>query len=80
MGTVLAAMALQEFEVVDSQAQAKRNITRAIEHVAERLGNTPTVCRKCYIHPEVINAYLDGTLITTLRQRAAQAITHCCTP
>ncbi len=71
-GTVLAAMALQEFEAFDSQAQAKKNIVRAIEHVAERLGNTPSVCRKCYIHPAVIDAYLDGSMIEALRQRADQ--------
>jgi DNA topoisomerase-1 len=73
-GTVLAALALQEFEKFDSQTQAKRNLVQAIEHVAERLGNTPTVCRKCYIHPEVIAAYLDGTLANTLKLRAERAI------
>jgi DNA topoisomerase-1 len=71
-GTVLAAMALQEFEVFDSQAQAKRNVVRAIESVAERLGNTPTICRKCYVHPAVIEAYLDGTMLETLKQLAEQ--------
>jgi DNA topoisomerase-1 len=71
-GTVLAAMALQEFEAFDSQAQAKKNIVRAIERVAERLGNTPTVCRKCYVHPAVLDSYLDGSMIASLRQRAEQ--------
>jgi DNA topoisomerase I len=69
-GTVLAALALQEFETFDSEAQAKRNIMRAIESVAERLGNTPTVCRKCYVHPEIIQSYLDGSVLQTLRARA----------
>jgi DNA topoisomerase I len=69
-GTVLASLALREFEAFDSQAQAKKNIVRAIEGVAERLGNTPTVCRKCYIHPAVIDTYLEGALLDTLRQRA----------
>ena len=69
-GTVLAALALQEFETFDSQAQAKENIVRAIEKVAERLGNTPTVCRKCYVHPAVLDAYLDGSLLETLSRRA----------
>jgi DNA topoisomerase I len=69
-GTVLASLALQEFEEFDSKAQAKKNIVRAIEHVAERLGNTPSVCRKCYVHPEVIESYLDGSMLQTLRQRA----------
>ena len=71
-GTVLAAMALREFEAFDSQTQAKKNVVRAIEHVSGRLGNTPTVCRKCYVHPEIINAYLDGSMLDTLKQIAEQ--------
>src|SRR5205807_2614074 len=55
-GTVLAALALQEFQAFDSQAQAKRNLVAAIERVAKRLGNTTAVCRKCYIHPAVIES------------------------
>jgi DNA topoisomerase-1 len=68
-GTVLAATALQEFEAWDSKAQAKRNIVRAIESVAKRLGNTQTVCKKCYIHPAVLNTYLDGSLVDMLQRR-----------
>lgn len=45
-----------------SRRPTKRDVVRAIERVAERLGNTPSVCRKSYIHPEVIGAFLDGTL------------------
>jgi DNA topoisomerase I len=71
-GTVLAAMALQEFKKFDSKAEAKRNLTRAIEEVAKRLGNTPAICRKCYIHPFVLNAYLDGTMLESFKRRAAQ--------
>ena len=63
---------MQEFEAFDSQAGAKRNITQAIEPVAERLGNTPTICRKCYVHPEVINAYIEGDLLSTLKQQVEQ--------
>lgn len=73
-GTVLAARALQEFESFDSQAQAKRNIVEAIEAVSKRLGNTKAVCRKCYVHPAVLNAYLDGSLLDTLRQRVENEI------
>lgn len=58
-GTVLAAQALQEFQDFDSDAAAKRNVTRAIERVAERLGNTKAISRKCYVHPAIIDAYLD---------------------
>ena len=69
-GTVLAALALQEFQRVDSQAQAKKNVRQAIENVAQRLGNTPTICRKCYIHPAVIDSYMDGSLFAIARQKA----------
>jgi DNA topoisomerase-1 len=62
-GTVLAALALREFDEFSSEAEAKRNIVRAIESVAEKLGNTPAVCRKCYVHPGVIDAYLGGTVV-----------------
>jgi DNA topoisomerase-1 len=70
-GTTLAAMALQEFEAFDSEAQAKRNVLAAIEAVAARLGNTRTVCRKCYVHPAVVDLYMEGTLVESLRQRLA---------
>lgn len=60
-GTVLAATALGRLESFASAAQAKRNLRAAITNVAARLGNTPTICRKCYVHPEVLNAYLDGS-------------------
>src|SRR5438477_5037315 len=65
-GTVLAARALQEFEQVDSAAQAKKNVVHAIEQVAMKLGNTRAVCRKCYIHPAVIDSYMDGSLLKHL--------------
>ena len=73
-GTVLAALALREFEKFDSETQAKKNIVRAIESVAENLGNTPSICRKCYVHPAVLDSYLDGTMLEALRARAAQEL------
>jgi DNA topoisomerase-1 len=73
-GTVLAALALREFEKFDSEAQAKKNIVRAIESVAKKLGNTPSICRKCYVHPAVIDAYLDGAVLQELRARAEQEL------
>ncbi|HUR67924.1 MAG TPA: DNA topoisomerase IB [Candidatus Thermoplasmatota archaeon] len=73
-GTVLAAIALREMLAYDSEAQAKRQVVRAIERVAERLGNTPAVCRKCYVHPEVLGSYLDGTFAQlAAREARAQA-------
>ena len=73
-GTVLAARALSEFTTVDSQAQAKRNVMRAIESVAKRLGNTKAVCRKCYVHPDLVNAYLDGRLVASLKRKAGREL------
>jgi DNA topoisomerase-1 len=68
-GTVLAALALDECQQFDSQAQAKKNIVQAIEHVAKKLGNTPTICRKCYVHPDVISSYLDGMTAGRLKEQ-----------
>jgi DNA topoisomerase-1 len=69
-GTVLAAMALHELESFDSAAQAKRNLRAAIEKVSAKLGNTPAICRKCYVHPEVMNSYMDGNLVLELKTKA----------
>jgi DNA topoisomerase I len=69
-GTVLAAKALAEVSEFASSAEAKRNILRAIESVAKRLGNTKAVCRKCYIHPAILDAYMDGATISTVKARA----------
>ncbi|MCB8823127.1 DNA topoisomerase IB [Microvirga rosea] len=66
-GTVLAALALTEFEEFDTEAKAKKNIRAAIEKVSSRLGNTPAICRKCYVHPEVFACYLDGGLLLEIR-------------
>jgi DNA topoisomerase-1 len=67
-GTVLAALALAEFEAFDSDAKAKKNIRAAIEKVSARLGNTPSICRKCYVHPEVFASYLDGGLLLDIKE------------
>jgi DNA topoisomerase-1 len=73
-GTVLAAIALREFERVDSRAAAQRNIRRAIERVAARLGNTATICRRCYVHPSVLDGYLDGGLAEEIEAEAVAAL------
>jgi len=73
-GTVLAALALQELEQFDSETQAKRNVLEAIEKVARQLGNTRAVCRKCYVHPAVVDAYLDGSMAEILKGRAEAAL------
>jgi DNA topoisomerase I len=67
-GTVLAALALKELEIFKTIAEAKRNLRAAIAQVALRLGNTPTICRKCYIHPEVLKTYLAGKLALEVKE------------
>ena len=67
-GTVLASLALSEFEAVDSEARRKKNVKAAIDSVAKRLGNTPTICRKCYVHPHVLTSYLDGSMLEGIKR------------
>ena len=74
-GTVLAAWALHDLGAFTSKTQANRHIVSAVESVASRLGNTPAVCRKCYVHPDVFEAHLDGTLISLLAEHAAEELT-----
>ncbi len=66
-GSVLATESLHSFEDFSSEAQAKKNVIAAIECVAERLGNTRTVCRKCYIHPAILESYLDRSLFKKMK-------------
>ena len=74
-GTVLAAKALQEFEKFSSGAEAKRNMLNAIEAVASMLGNTPAICRKSYIHPVILDTYLEGSLVEQLRKTVERKLT-----
>jgi len=74
-GTVLTAMALRQVPSFDSAVQAKRNIVRAVESVADQLGNTPAICRKSYVHPAVIDTYLDGSALTSVRGRVERRVT-----
>ncbi|HZP18712.1 MAG TPA: DNA topoisomerase IB [Bauldia sp.] len=71
-GTVLAATRLLGYPPADTAAVAKANLREAIEEVADRLGNTPTVCRKCYVHPAVIESYLAGNLALDAEARAGK--------
>jgi DNA topoisomerase-1 len=73
-GTVLTAMALNAQGPAENETQAKKNIKDAIAAVATILGNTPTVCRKCYVHPVVLDAYLDGEMIEGLKQKTEAAL------
>ena len=72
-GTVLAARALRELPS-ETPTDAKKKLVQAIEAVAGVLGNTKSVCRKCYIHPAIIESYLDRSLLETLEQRADAAL------
>lgn len=72
--TNLAALALRELEQFDSQTKAKRNMVQAVEAVSKMLGNTPAICRKCYIHPAIFDGYLDGSLLQALKRRADEKL------
>jgi DNA topoisomerase I len=61
-GSVLAAQELLRRGPAPSETECRHNIATAIQAVSERLGNTPAICRRCYVHPAVIEAYQDGTL------------------
>ena len=64
-GTVLAALALATIGPVEGVTRAKRSLNDAIKAVSTVLGNTPAVCRRCYVHPGVIEAYADGVVLET---------------
>jgi DNA topoisomerase-1 len=70
-GTVLAATELAARGAAENEAASKRTIRDAIVTVAQRLGNTPTICRKCYVHPAVVESYLDRTLTAALAENTA---------
>jgi DNA topoisomerase-1 len=62
-GTMLAALELRAMGRASSRREADRNVIRAIDEVAERLGNTRTVCRKYYVHPGLVQAYHLGLTV-----------------
>ena len=72
-GTVLASMSLRQFEPFESQTQAKKNVVQAVKEVARRLGNTPAVCRKCYLHPGVLECYMAGSLAPVVKKKMEEA-------
>ena len=73
-GTVLACQMLREFEPVETESQARKNVVAAIKSVAQRLGNTPSVCRKCYVHPAVLESYLGGEMMNSFKTQVAQEV------
>ena len=72
-GTLLAVAALNEVGGYTTQRQAKSNVLRAIDRVAEQLNNTRAVCRKYYVHPAVFDTYLAGTMVEALKNGTTQA-------
>jgi DNA topoisomerase-1 len=73
-GTVLAAIELNAQEKFETNKQAKSNIKAAICAVATLLGNTPAICRKCYVHPRILENYLAGNSIEGLKKRAEEEL------
>ncbi len=71
-GTVLTAVALGTAAASETKKQAKANIKHTISAVAEVLGNTPAVCRRCYIHPAILKAYLSGNSVNGFKPRSQQ--------
>ncbi len=66
-GTILVALSLEALGPAETDTAAKRNVLAAIKEVAGKLGNTPAICRKCYVHPEIVNAYMDGSLFEVFK-------------
>ena len=73
-GTVLTAVALKAQEKFENNKQAKKNIATAIKAVAQILGNTPAICRKCYVHPAIFESYLSRKSIDGLKQMTEEAL------
>jgi DNA topoisomerase-1 len=72
-GTVLCARELRRLPPPASDAEGRRHLAQAVASVAKALGNTKAVCRKCYIHPRVIDAYLEGRLRRLMNGAAEEA-------
>jgi DNA topoisomerase-1 len=73
-GTVLVAIALNELGAAETKTGAKANIRDAISAVAKMLGNTPAICRKCYVHPAILENYLTGASIDGLKRQTEEAL------
>ncbi|MBI3941669.1 MAG: DNA topoisomerase IB [Chloroflexi bacterium] len=72
-GSVQAVLAFADLGPPESEKEAQKNIVKVIKTVAQRLGNTPAVCRKYYVHPAVVAAYENGSLLEIGRQKVQQA-------
>jgi DNA topoisomerase I len=66
LGTMHTTMTLRTLARFENITQAKKNIVMAIEAASKKLGNTPTICRKCYVHPLIIESYMAGAMFDLL--------------
>jgi DNA topoisomerase-1 len=72
-GSALALAVLRELQW-EPESDAKRHVVEMVKNVAKQLGNTPAVCRKCYIHPAVLDGFLLGALAELPRPRARKGL------
>jgi DNA topoisomerase-1 len=77
--TLAAAVELCELPPCERKTEAKRNVSAVIKSVAHRLGNTPALCRKAYVHPAIPSTYLDGKLVEGL-ESCRLDVRGCCPP
>ncbi|MEO8570093.1 MAG: DNA topoisomerase IB [Chloroflexota bacterium] len=71
-GTVLAYRALRALDPGEDEQTARHNVVEAVRFTSDRLGNTPAVARRSYVHPAVLEAYLEGSLGTALLEAAEE--------
>lgn len=69
-GTLLCSIALATLGQAASKTERKRKLNKAVVTVSQQLGNTPTVCRKSYICPRLLDEYMEGKPFETLRKRS----------
>lgn len=75
-GTVQTALALAEMGPFTSETQAKRNIVEAIKRTAKQLGNRPATCRNYYVHPAIMESYMEGSLVDAMAKRHSGGALH----
>jgi DNA topoisomerase-1 len=71
--SVLAVTALRDMQPCRTKTQSEKNVVLAIEAVAGLLGNTRSVCRKSYVHPGIVDCYVEGSLVKILERRSKTA-------
>ncbi|HEY3334549.1 MAG TPA: hypothetical protein VGK16_04860 [Candidatus Limnocylindrales bacterium] len=71
-GTVLTYRALRALQPGTTEQESRRNVVEAIRQTSERLGNTPAVARRSYVHPAILRAYLDGGIGDALVEAAEE--------